>query len=103
MHRFKCLSIGLWVVCIRPVVTTHVQSAGTSASSHWVVSLDSLCSINVAIGMLSFEHTVSIDAASIGFYLIPISRLSEMSQLTTSSIIFVLGTALSVAFSANIN
>lgn len=40
---------------------------------------------------------------SIGFYLIPISRLSEMSQLTTSSIIFVLGTALSVAFSANIN
>jgi len=32
---------------------------------------------------------------SIGFYLIPTSRLSEMSQLACSSIVFVIGTALS--------
>jgi hypothetical protein len=33
--------------------------------------------------------------ASIGFYFIPTSRLSEISQLACSSLIFVLGTALS--------
>jgi hypothetical protein len=33
--------------------------------------------------------------ASIGFYFIPTSRLSEVSQLACSSVIFVVGTALS--------
>ena len=35
--------------------------------------------------------------ASIGFYFIPTSRLSEISQLACSSLFFVLGTALSIS------
>jgi len=80
----------------------------TSGSDHsrivgWYKSVQSLGS---KCRSLSLQITVAIyhfgscllsltTAASIGFYYTPTSRLSEMSQLICSSLVFIIATALS--------